>query len=281
MLTETGESIRGGIPALNELDRAMRRGPPGSTMTPWRSLLTGTLLLSMSACGGKSTPPEVEPSVCETPTEAKVSGFTQCGPTSDLTPVNGYQGEFALLQDTEGAVVLLDGRCTGTLIAASAGPVVLTAGHCVGLGDRSLAVFNFEDQPDGEELITEGTVIEQSMEPDYALIQLDVLPAGIAPLLLTTRSSERLAVIQHPRGRPKVIAEGNYLDSCNRLVYYKDLDTLVGTSGAGVLNRQGHVLGVHTDGDCDASGKGSNRGWTAEAIVEASEYLRPADIADR
>ena len=86
--------------------------------------------------------------------------------------------------------------------------MVLTAGHCVGLGDRPLLVFNFEDNPDGDPLITEGTVIEQALEPDYALIQLDVLPA-VTPVLLTTQATERLAIIQHPRGRPKVIAEGS------------------------------------------------------------------------
>ncbi|WP_233261809.1 serine protease [Vitiosangium sp. GDMCC 1.1324] len=210
-----------------------------------------------------------------------MSGLSQCGPTEDFTPINSYQGEFAdVVQDTEDAVVLIDGRCTGTLIEASAGPVVLTAGHCVGLGDRSLLVFNFEDAPDGDPLVTEGVVIEQALEPDYALIQLDVLPE-VTPVLLTTRASERLAIIQHPRGRHKVIAEGGYLDSCNQLVYYTDLDTLVGSSGAGVLNRQGHLLGVHTDGDCDKNGHGNNRGWTAAAIVEASPYLQSADIADR
>jgi Trypsin-like peptidase domain len=158
--------------------------------------------------------------------------------------------------------------------------VVLTAGHCVGLGDRALLVFNFEDAPDGDPLVTEGTVIEQSFEPDYALIQLDALPAA-TPVLLTAQASERLAIIQHPRGRPKVIAEGRFLGSCHQLVYYADLDTLVGSSGAGVLNRQGHLMGIHTDGDCDEDGRGANRGWTAEAIVEASPYLRSADIAER
>jgi hypothetical protein len=48
-----------------------------------------------------------------------------------------------------------------------------------------------------------------------------------------------------------------------------------------VLNRQGHMLGVHTDGDCDEKGHGNNWGWTAEAIVEASPYLQSEDIADR
>jgi Trypsin-like peptidase domain len=249
-------------------------------MTLWGSLLAGTVFLGFSACV------DPVPAVCQEPKVQKVgrpevSSLWQCGPTLDFTPINSYQGEFAdVVQDREDAVVLIDGRCTGTLIAASEGPVVVTAGHCVGLGDRALLVFNFEDEPDGDPLVTEGTVIEQADEPDYALIKLDVLPE-VTPVLLTTRATERLAIVQHPRGHRKVIAEGGYLDSCNQLVYYADLDTLVGSSGAGVLNRQGHLVGIHTDGDCDESGRGNNRGWTVESIVEASQYLESADIAER
>lgn len=246
-------------------------------MTLWGPLLAGTVLLGLAACGA-AVPAQL--AVCEDPKRPEVGRLAQCGPTLEFTPINSYQGELAGLQDREDAVTLINGRCTGTLIEASAGPVVLTAGHCVGLWDRVLLVFNFEEEPDGDPLVTEGTVIEQSLEPDYALIQLDVLPAA-TPVLLTTQASELLAIIQHPRGRPKVIAEGSFLDSCNQLVYYADLDTLVGSSGAGVLNRQGHLLGVHTDGDCDPSGRGANRGWTAGAIVEASPYLQSSDIAER
>jgi len=246
-------------------------------MTLWGSILAGTVILGLTACG---TAVPAAPLVCENPKPPEVSSLWQCGPTLDFTPINSYQGEFSDVHEREDAVVLIDGRCTGTLIEASAGPVVLTAGHCVGLGDRSLLVFNFEDNPDGDPLVTEGTVIEQSLEPDYALIELDVLPA-VSPVLLTSQATERLAIIQHPRGRPKVIAEGSFLDSCNQLIYYADLDTLVGSSGAGVLNRRGHLLGLHTDGDCDQEGRGANRGWTAEAIVEASEYLQSSDIAER
>ncbi|MFL5349378.1 MAG: trypsin-like serine peptidase [Hyalangium sp.] len=248
-------------------------------MTLRGSILAGTLLLGVVACGKDEVP--VDPPVCGNSKLPEVHSLWQCGPTLDFTPINSYQGEFAdVVQDREDAVALIDGRCTGTLIAASAGPVVVTAGHCVGLGDRSLLVFNFEDNPDGDPLVTEGSVIEQSLDPDYALIQLDELPAA-TPVLLTTQATERLAIIQHPRGHPKVIAEGNFLASCHQLVYYTDLDTLVGSSGAGVLNRQGYLLGIHTDGDCDEEGHGTNRGWTAEAIVEASPYLQSTDIADR
>ncbi|XSE94363.1 serine protease [Pseudomyxococcus flavus] len=248
-------------------------------MTLWGSLLAGTVLLGLTACGGRSE--RTEPSVCEPPSRPEVRAFEQCGPTLDFTPINSYVGEFSdVIQDREDAVVLIDGRCTGTLIQASAGPVVLTAGHCVRLGDVPLIVFNFEDDEDGDPLITAGTVIEHSVEPDFALIELDVLP-DVTPILLTTLATEQLAIVQHPRGYPKSIAEGRYLDSCNQLIFYGDLDTLVGSSGAGVLNRQGHLVGVHTDGDCEVSGRGANRGWTAESIVEASSYLQGEDIAER
>lgn len=247
-------------------------------MHPRRLILAGSLFLGLTACGDKEPAP---PQVCASLKKPEVRSFLQCGPTLDFTPINSYQGPLAdAVQRVEDAVALIDGRCTGTLIQAGAGPVLLTAGHCVGLGDRPLLDFNFEDNPDGEELLVEGTVIEQSDEPDYALIQLDTLPQ-VTPALLTTQVTEALAVIQHPRGSRKVIAEGTFLASCNQLVYYADLDTLVGSSGAGVLNRQGHLLGIHTDGDCDAKGQGVNWGWTSESIVEASPYLQSTDIAER
>jgi len=204
---------------------------------------------------------------------------TQCGPSLDLTPINSYGGELAAAQEREDAVVLI-GSCTGTLIAAAAGPVVLTAGHCAGLGDRALLAFNVEADPDGDELVTNGTVIERSTEPDYALIELDQLPA-VAATPLTTRPSDLLAIIQHPRGGPKAIAEGRFATSCEDEIFYTDLDTLVGSSGAGVLNREAYLLGIHTDGDCAEDGSGSNYGWTADSIVAASAYLQDTDIADR
>ncbi len=258
----------------------MARLPTVSSMKPWGSRLARLVLLGLTACGGRAE--LTEPSVCEQPPpRPEVRPFAQCGPTLDFTPINSYVGEFSdVIQDREDAVVFIDGRCTGTLIEASAGPVVLTAGHCVQVGDVTLLVFNFEDDADGDTLITEGVVIEQSLAPDYALIRLDEFP-GVTPTPLSAVPSERLAIVQHPRGRPKAIAEGDYLDACNGIIFYKDLDTLVASSGAGVLNRQGHLVGVHTDGNCEVSGRGSNRGWTVEAIVEASEYLQDSDIVER
>lgn len=214
----------------------------------------------------------------EAPT-AEAARALQCGPTLDFTPVNAYQGELAAAREREDAVVLINGSCTGTLIAAQAGPVVLTAGHCVGLGDRALVAFNYEDAPDGDPLVTNGEVIEQSSEPDYALLRLDALPA-VTPTPLTARPSDRLAIIQHPRGLPKVVAEGGYLYTCRGLLFYADLDTLVGSSGAGVLTREGRLFGIHTDGDCAEDGSGANTGWSSADVARASPYLQAADVED-
>lgn len=242
----------------------------------------GSRAIAAAALLGLSSCSEMSPATpnCEAVGAAQSLLPTQCGPTLDLTPINDYHGEIAAIQDREDAVALIGGDCTGTLIAAQAGPVVLTAGHCLGLGGRVQVAFNVEANPDGDELVTDGTVIEQSNDPDYELIQLDELPA-VTPTALTSRPSDLLAIIQHPRGGPKVIAEGRFAGECNGLLFYTDLDTLVGSSGAGVLNHQGFVLGIHTDGDCATDGSGSNFGSTAASIVQASSYLQDADIADR
>lgn len=217
-----------------------------------------------AACGGES------------PVNANVSAL-QCGPTLDFTPVQQYRGAVASVQEREGAVVLINGSCTGTLIAAIAGPVVLTAGHCVSSGDRVVVAFNVEAKPDGQQLVTEGTVIERETAPDYALIRLDTLPDA-TPTPLSSSPTDLLAVIQHPRGRPKVVAEGALASVCEQRLHYSNLDTLVGSSGAGVLNRQGHLVAVHSDGNCATDGTGTNHGWTAAAIVRASAHLQDDDI---
>ena len=242
------------------------------------SAIAAAIAMAVSAAAACGTSEPRRPSAC--PAARTVVAYSQCGPTLDFTPINQYHGALTDAQVREDAVVLIDGSCTGTLIAAGAGPVVLTAGHCVVLGGRPLLAFNIEADPDGDQLATDGTVIEQSLAPDYALIRLDQLPAA-TPTPLTTQSTDRLAIIQHPRGGPKVIAEGDFFGECHGEISYIDLDTLAGSSGAGVLNMHGFLYGVHSDGDCDTSSSGTNSGSSAASIVAASAYLQDADIADR
>jgi hypothetical protein len=244
-----------------------------------RLLFAGALL--GGACsddGGEE--PLLPPVVCGDLAELPkvVEPRSQCGPKEDFTPIHEYQGEVQAVQEREDAVVLINGSCTGTWIAAARGPVVLTAGHCAPMGGEVTVAFNVEASPDGDPLVTTGTVIERSEDPDYELIQLMAQPAGTTPTPMSTQASDLLAIIQHPRGRPKVIAEGRYLDACTGKIFYTDLDTLVGSSGAGVLNRRGNLVGIHTDGDCTPDGRGSNRGWSAARIVEVSTYLLIGDV---
>jgi hypothetical protein len=257
-------------------------------LSPPAAIATATTLavaLTIAACGNDPAPrapicEQSRPGALLRRAPSPSLQTSQCGPTQDFTPINQYHGQIASIQDREDAVVLISGDCTGTLIAAAAGPVVLTAGHCVNLGDQPLIAFNVEAAPDGDPLVTNGTVIEQALDPDYALIKLDH-PSTATPIALTTRTTDLLAIIQHPFGRPKVIAEGSFAAACNGQLYYTDLDTLEGSSGAAVLNDQGYAVGVHTDGDCAKDGSGDNRGFTAARIVEASPYLVDGDIADR
>ncbi len=206
-------------------------------------------------------------------TAAEERSSAQCGPTSDFEEINHYTGEFPDVQSLEDSVALINGNCTGTLINGgdTTGGLILTAGHCTALGDETLVVFNHELCPDGETSSHIGVVIEQSLEPDFAIIELESLP-DITPMELGQKPTKRLAVIQHPRGRPKVIAEGQLLEEVDGILRYVDLDTAVGGSGAGVLSTDGKLVGVHSRGDCNEFG-GANAGWTAQAIVLASTIL--------
>ena len=205
---------------------------------------------------------------------------TQCGPDLEFEPVNRYTGPLAWAQTREEAVVLINANCTGTYIRTTATDLflVLTAGHCVNLGERASINFNFEAEPDGPTHAWEGTVIERSVDPDYALIELPQDPE-VSPTPLSARVTSALTVIQHPLGQLKLLAEGELSRRTARQLHYTEIDTLVGSSGAGVLNAGGMVVGIHTLGECSETG-GTNGGWTATSIVEASSVLRLEDLED-
>lgn len=204
----------------------------------------------------------------------------QCGPRLDFMPVNSYSGPFQWTQLREDAVVLVNSDCTGTYIRTAAKDlfVVLTAGHCVRLGDSASITFNFEIRADGPQHVWEGTVVERSVEPDFALIELPRHP-DVRPTPMSRVITRALTMIQHALGAPKVVADGRLSYRGTRRFRYSEIDTLVGSSGAGVLNAHGHLAGIHTLGGCSKTG-GTNGGWTATSIVEASSVLRPEDLED-
>src|SRR3954462_2860755 len=123
----------------------------GSVRIAAAALCLGPLAIgSLAGCGASDPPRTLE--VCaqtQALTKPVRSPRSQCGPTGDLIPINSYQGDIAGAQVREDAVVLVNGDCTGTLIAAAARSVVLSAGLRVRLGDEELVEFNYEERSDG------------------------------------------------------------------------------------------------------------------------------------
>jgi len=82
-----------------------------------------------------------------------------------------------------------------------------------------------------------------------------------------------LTVIQHPNGNPKRIAARSKISTSGTSISYGDIDTLGGSSGSGVIDQTDHLIGVHTDGGCNARGE-ANSGVPLVAIRGVSEIVK-------
>jgi hypothetical protein len=111
---------------------------------------------------------------------------------------------------------------------------------------------------------------------DYALIELGPNSSGALPgdiykiatvIIRKPTAGETTAIIQHPSGMPKKIEAGKILQVEGPIVYYNDVDTLGGSSGSGIRDNAGNIIGVHTNGGCPFTG---NSGVTTEAVSAVS-----------
>ena len=116
---------------------------------------------------------------------------------------------------------------------------------------------------------------------DYAIVELgpnsrgDVASTKYSLARVLTRppvDNEVIAVLQHPQGDPKKVEAGHVKATRGSAVYYGDVDTHGGSSGSGVRDNTGAVVGVHTNGGCEATG-GANRGVTTAAIGAVSSVF--------
>lgn len=198
---------------------------------------------------------------------------------------------------------------TGALLA---GNLFLTTGHCfdpVGgprrrpmrngrtLSAQELALlmevcFDFHRGPNG---VRPGVVfpvirlIEHRVhDVDYAVAELGEDAAGKLPNELfgylrvaqddVTEARAKLAIFQHPIGKPKKIDTGTMVRNAEGVIAYVDVDTNGGSSGAPILypcndnSRAGEIVGIHQRG---GFGKysGSSMGVAVGAIRAVSSVL--------
>ena len=223
--------------------------------------------------------------------EIEDSDRSICG-DNDLQFVNDYDGslgpsiEFVdAMKYSVGALTSPSDRkyCTGTLVGES---LFITASHCVDsttLGDH--ISFNYEYASGAKELLKEVKVgiievLEDGMDQrlDYAILRLATDAGknfGWKKLNLVADNVHFLTIIQHPSGQPKQIEAGEdfWFDDTKGKVRYADIDTKGGSSGSGVMDENGHLVGVHTHAGCSQFGDGSNSGTFLHTAAKTSKYL--------
>jgi V8-like Glu-specific endopeptidase len=213
-----------------------------------------------------------------------------CGPTNDAQFVNSYNGTLgpstAFVQANKGSKGAMESSptggkfCSGSLISAN---LFLTAGHCVDAGTVGEFVsFNFERAANSTALLPQThvrvtAVVEDALGGvDYAIIRLEGTPGntfGIAPVAAADAAvGSAITIIGHPAGQPKQIEAGTVASRSGDFLRYGNVDTLGGSSGSGVINSAGQIVGVHTLSGCTANG-GTNSGIRIARIRQVSSVL--------
>jgi len=193
--------------------------------------------------------------------------------------------------------------CTGTLIADD---LFLTAGHCfdqTGGGWNRPRVNGTTNIIPPEEIATNMSVefdyqrnaagvlktpvsvavvelVEYRLGGlDFAIARLAGAPGqtwGVTRLAsIDANVGDMLCLIQHPAGAPKRIEAGPLTSFDGDRIRYNNIDTLGGSSGSGILRAlDGCLVGVHTNGGCNAAMTGSNFGVRVGRLLEVSPTLQ-------
>ncbi len=172
--------------------------------------------------------------------------------------------------------------CTGTLISED---LFLTASHCIDTTIlEEFAVFNYQKNRGTTDLAKQEhfkilAVVEKALGGlDYAIIQIDGKPGlkyGFQKInIAAVEDGNLLTIVQHPSGKPKMVDVG-HKNGLRNGVYmtYGDLDTEPGSSGSGVLDQNGFVVGVHTNGGCTPT-DGANAAVLMTEIAKASKTIQ-------
>ncbi len=148
--------------------------------------------------------------------------------------------------------------------------------------------FNYQVDPSGTLRAEQSFAITQLVEyrlggVDFAVCRIAGSPGntfGFSPVATADAAvGDMLCIMGHPAGVPKRIEAGPLVSFSGNTVLYNDIDTLGGNSGSGILRAStGQLVGVHTNGGCNASGTGSNYGMRITAIRTNSPTVRNLNL---
>ncbi len=195
---------------------------------------------------------------------AELSTESTCGASWDLQDVESYNGAlgtptYFVAQHERRVGFHATIGCTGTLISDD---LFISAGHCTySVGD--VVRFDFQNDAAGTARTTRdftvGAIVEQEWTStwDYAIVRLNGNPgrefghASIAAV--DPPAGSQVTIIQHPALQRKQIHAGPVLDysSAQGTNWFRhQVDTTGGSSGSGVLNADGQLVGIHTNAGC-------------------------------
>ncbi|MBL7951072.1 MAG: trypsin-like peptidase domain-containing protein [Flavobacteriales bacterium] len=174
-------------------------------------------------------------------------------------------------------VVQGDGICTGTLLnncAEDGTPYFLTANHCLGSPNNWVFRFNWNSPTctptanGSYNTISGAQLLANSAGSDVALLQLNTTPPPLHHVYYSgwdkgTTAATSATCIHHPSGDIKkisfenqAVSSGNYSGAqCWRVSAWDDGTTEPGSSGSGLWNQNGLLVGQLYGGqaDCDVN----------------------------
>jgi hypothetical protein len=192
-------------------------------------------------------------------------------------------------------------QCTGTLIAPN---LFLTAGHCID-NDPFFPVDSVTLQPlSGFETAVRAMEVSFNVQKndatgnirrgdpyrivqvrewregtfDYAILELAGSPGdtyGWARVAaVTPQRGDDLTIIQHPGGIPKVVDSGTTASTNGAgEISFHDIDVAGGSSGSGILDWQGRLIGIVKQEFSTCSPAQPNMGELIENILPSSPIL--------
>jgi len=142
--------------------------------------------------------------------------------------------------------------------------------------------FNYQIDPLGNDPEAISFPVRELVEDQlgdlpYVILRLDDSPGqsfGTARVGADDPTDgDTLCVIGHPLGLPKRVATGQALGLQDFRLFH-DIDTEGGSGGSGILTSpEGALIGMHTNGGCDAVAAGNNHGVRMSSLMQVSPIL--------